>query len=251
MPDRAAGLTGLVLGAAAGGGFPQWNCGCRQCCARACGRPTGSPGNPGECGRQRQRIRLGRRRCVARPAPADLADTAPVADGRRAAIHRSAGVVLIGGDVDAIAGLLVLRERQAFTVYAPRPLLDLLDANRIFDVLDPVVGASSGAHAAGAGAMRRRAHADAAADAGKGSAVSGGAAAPTQPEPGPNYAALLQANGRSVIVAPACADITDAGAPAASPGRPAVLRRHAVHRRRDDRGRARGRRPGGGWDMCR
>ena len=30
-----------------------------------------------------------------------------------------------------------------------------------------------------------------------------------QPEPGPTYAALLQANGRSVIVAPACADITD------------------------------------------
>ena len=50
-----------------------------------------------------------------------------------------AGVVLIGGDVDAMAGLLVLRERQAFTVYAPRPLLDLLEENRIFDVLDPSV----------------------------------------------------------------------------------------------------------------
>jgi pyrroloquinoline quinone biosynthesis protein B len=32
----------------------------------------------------------------------------------------------------------------------------------------------------------------------------------TQPEPGPNYAALLQANGRSVIVAPACAEVTEA-----------------------------------------
>jgi pyrroloquinoline quinone biosynthesis protein B len=47
-----------------------------------------------------------------------------------------AAVVLIGGDVDALAGLLVLRERQAFTVYAPQPMLDLLEQNRIFDVLD-------------------------------------------------------------------------------------------------------------------
>jgi pyrroloquinoline quinone biosynthesis protein B len=30
------------------------------------------------------------------------------------------------------------------------------------------------------------------------------------PEPGPTYAARLEANGRSVIIAPACADITDA-----------------------------------------
>ena len=47
-----------------------------------------------------------------------------------------AAVVLIGGDVDALAGLLALRERQAFTVYAPQPVLDLLEQNRIFDVLD-------------------------------------------------------------------------------------------------------------------
>ena len=30
---------------------------------------------------------------------------------------------------DAIAGLLVLRERQPFTIYAPRPLLDVLADN--------------------------------------------------------------------------------------------------------------------------
>src|SRR5207237_979728 len=60
----------------------------------------------------------------------------PRAGGRDSPI---AGVVLIGGDVDAIAGLLVLRERQTFVVYAPRPLLSLLDANRMFDVLDPSV----------------------------------------------------------------------------------------------------------------
>ena len=51
------------------------------------------------------------------------------------------------------------------------------------------------------------------------------------PEPGPTYAALLEADGRSVIVAPACADITETVRAAASSRRPAVLRRHAVHRR--------------------
>jgi pyrroloquinoline quinone biosynthesis protein B len=44
-------------------------------------------------------------------------------------------VVLTGGDVDAIAGLLTLRERQKFTVYATSKVLGVLDANPIFEVL--------------------------------------------------------------------------------------------------------------------
>jgi len=46
-----------------------------------------------------------------------------------------AGVVLTGGDVDAIAGLLVLMERHAFTISATRRVLDILTANPIFDAL--------------------------------------------------------------------------------------------------------------------
>jgi pyrroloquinoline quinone biosynthesis protein B len=120
-----------------------------------------------------------------------------------------AGVVLIGGDVDAIAGLLALRERQSFTVYAPRPLLDLLDANRIFDVLDPalvhrVALTLQEPVPCGGGLMLTLL-----AMPGKIPLYLESRGA-TQPEPGPNYAALLQANGRSVIVAPACAEITDA-----------------------------------------
>jgi pyrroloquinoline quinone biosynthesis protein B len=46
-----------------------------------------------------------------------------------------AGVVLTGGDVDAIAGLLVLREGHRFTIYGAAPVLDVIDANPIFDVL--------------------------------------------------------------------------------------------------------------------
>jgi len=46
-----------------------------------------------------------------------------------------AAVVLTGGDVDAIAGLLTLRERQAFTVLATRRVHAILELNPIFEVL--------------------------------------------------------------------------------------------------------------------
>ena len=46
-----------------------------------------------------------------------------------------AAVVLTGGDVDVIAGLLTLRERQAFGLYATARAHQVLDANPIFEVL--------------------------------------------------------------------------------------------------------------------
>jgi pyrroloquinoline quinone biosynthesis protein B len=45
------------------------------------------------------------------------------------------GVIATGADVDAIAGLLHLRERQPFTLYASRRVLDVIAANPIFEVL--------------------------------------------------------------------------------------------------------------------
>ncbi len=44
-------------------------------------------------------------------------------------------MILTGADVDAIAGLLHLRERQAFTIYASERVLAVLRANPIFSVL--------------------------------------------------------------------------------------------------------------------
>jgi pyrroloquinoline quinone biosynthesis protein B len=46
------------------------------------------------------------------------------------------GVFLSNGDVDHIAGLLSLRERQPFTIFAAPATLRLLEANTIFRVLD-------------------------------------------------------------------------------------------------------------------
>jgi pyrroloquinoline quinone biosynthesis protein B len=119
-----------------------------------------------------------------------------------------AGVALIGADVDAIAGLLVLRERQTLNIYAPRPILDLLAVNPIFNVLDPdlvrrIEVTPLEPLPCGAGMTLTMLPMP-----GKVPLYREDRAA-TQPEAGPTYAALLQANGRGVIVAPACAEITE------------------------------------------
>ncbi len=48
-------------------------------------------------------------------------------------------VVLTGGEVDQIAGLLTLRERQPFALCATAETLDLIEANPIFGVLAPAL----------------------------------------------------------------------------------------------------------------
>ena len=47
-----------------------------------------------------------------------------------------AGVILTNGEVDAVAGLLSMREGQAFSIHAHSRVLDLLEMNPIFNVLN-------------------------------------------------------------------------------------------------------------------
>jgi pyrroloquinoline quinone biosynthesis protein B len=123
-----------VLGAAAGGGFPQWN--------------SNAPG----CRRARSddpRARPRTQASLAVSADGDnwfLLNASPDLRQQieaspclhpRSGLRSSpiAGVVLTGGDVDAIAGLLTLRERHAFTVYGTARIHAVLNANPIFEVL--------------------------------------------------------------------------------------------------------------------
>jgi pyrroloquinoline quinone biosynthesis protein B len=46
-------------------------------------------------------------------------------------------VLLTNGDIDHVAGLLTLRERHAFTLFATEEILGVLAANPIFAALDP------------------------------------------------------------------------------------------------------------------
>ncbi|TWB37226.1 pyrroloquinoline quinone biosynthesis protein PqqB [Nitrospirillum pindoramense] len=124
----------LVLGAAAGGGFPQWNShaeGCRR--ARA--------GDPAVRARTQASLAVshdGRHWFLLNASPdlrQQIAQTPALHPQEGLRSTPIAGVVLSGGDVDVIAGLLNLRERQPFTLHGTARTLGILDANPIFEVL--------------------------------------------------------------------------------------------------------------------
>jgi len=127
-------LTAIVLGAAGGGGFPQWNCRCPVCRLAWAGDARAKP-------RTQASLALsadGERWTLLNASPdlrAQLLATPalqPRAGPRDSPI---AAVVLTGAEVDQVAGLLTLRERQGFTVFATTETVAALNANPIFGVL--------------------------------------------------------------------------------------------------------------------
>jgi pyrroloquinoline quinone biosynthesis protein B len=106
-------LDAVVLGSAAGGGFPQWNSN-----APACRRAR--EGSAGAIARSQASIAVsgnGRDWFVLNASP----DLRVQIEATRALHPREglrsspiSGVVVSGGDVDAVAGLLHLRERHHF-----------------------------------------------------------------------------------------------------------------------------------------
>jgi pyrroloquinoline quinone biosynthesis protein B len=129
-----------IVGSAAGGGFPQWNCNYRLSrAARA--------GNAGIRERTQSSVAASAdgvgwvlfnaspdiRQQIAQTPELQPAPDAPL---RSTPIR---AVVLTNADIDHIAGLLSLRERQPFAIYASERVLAALAANPIFNVLDPAV----------------------------------------------------------------------------------------------------------------
>lgn len=134
-PPRGGRLRAIVLGSAAGGGSPQWNCRC-EVCRRV------RAGEPGLASRTQSSLAVsadGIRWALIEASP-DLPEQLRREDrlwphgGRRSSPIGC--VVLTDGDVDHVAGLLSLRERHPFGLYATRALLARLDASPVFDVLD-------------------------------------------------------------------------------------------------------------------
>lgn len=129
-----------IIGSAAGGGFPQWNCNYRL--SRAARQ-----GMEGVRSRTQSSLAAsadGQSWVLFNASPdireqiAATAELQPAADGPPRATPIAA-VVLTNGEVDHVAGLLSLRERQPFALYAARPVLEALAANPIFGVLDPAI----------------------------------------------------------------------------------------------------------------
>jgi pyrroloquinoline quinone biosynthesis protein B len=128
----------LVLGSAAGGGFPQWNCNDAVTQRARAGDPQVLPRTQSSLAASAD----GQRWVLLNASP-DLrqqinerdALQPGASDPKRASPIRA--VVLTNGDVDHVAGLLTLRESQPFAVYAHRRVLQLLAENSIFNVLNP------------------------------------------------------------------------------------------------------------------
>jgi pyrroloquinoline quinone biosynthesis protein B len=125
-----------VLGSAAGGGFPQWNCNCRNCVAvRA--------GTPGFRARTQSSLAISRDGvswALLNASPdlrQQIAATPQLhADPRRGLRHSPIkAAVLTNGDVDHIIGLINLREAQPLSIYASDRVLATIRANSVFQVL--------------------------------------------------------------------------------------------------------------------
>src|SRR5215468_7985482 len=147
-------LSAFILGAAAGGGFPQWNCNCDVCRLAWAGDPRVKP-------RTQTSIAVTTGPNGQSPLPnfpphaeesweggpfvlinasPDLRQqiiATPALQPHGLRMSPIAAVVLTGAEVDQTAGLLTLRERGPFGLYATEGTLSTLAANSIFSVLAP------------------------------------------------------------------------------------------------------------------
>jgi pyrroloquinoline quinone biosynthesis protein B len=124
----------VVLGAAAGGGFPQWNCRCRVCSLAWAHHPNV---------RWRSQSSLaitadGESWLLVNASP-DLGQQlrATPALWPRTGPRQSpvTAVVLTSGEIDHCAGLLTLRERQPLRLIGTAPTLSVLEENPVFRAL--------------------------------------------------------------------------------------------------------------------
>jgi len=130
-------FTAIVLGSAAGGGFPQWNCRCAVCRLAWDGDPRVTPRTQASLAVSGD----GERWTLLNASPdlrAQLAAT-PALHPRTLRGSPIEAVVLSGGEIDQTAGLLNLRERQSFTLFGTQDTLAALDGNPIFGALAPDV----------------------------------------------------------------------------------------------------------------
>ncbi len=130
------GLTAIVLGAAAGGGFPQWNCNCEVCRLAWAGD---------------KRVRARTQASLAVSGDGERWTLINASPDLRAQIQSNPrlqprggtrgspidAVVLTGAEIDQIAGLLSLRERTPFSVIATAATLTAVAGNPMFGALAP------------------------------------------------------------------------------------------------------------------
>jgi pyrroloquinoline quinone biosynthesis protein B len=131
-------LTAIVLGSAAGGAFPQWNCRCPVCALAWAGDPSVKPRSQTGIA-----ISAGDGRWTLINASPDLSSQIRATPK----LHPCGGlrgspidaVVLTGAEIDQIAGLLSLRESAYFQLYATPASHAAVAANAMFGALTSVL----------------------------------------------------------------------------------------------------------------
>jgi pyrroloquinoline quinone biosynthesis protein B len=126
-------MRAIVIGSAAGGGFPQWNCGCPNCAGVREGRAD-------LVGRTQDSVAFtssGDRFVLVNASPDILAQIkATAALWPKAPRHTPIGaLVLTNGDMDHVLGLFSLRESQPLAIYATPPVWKGLEASVLIRTL--------------------------------------------------------------------------------------------------------------------
>lgn len=131
----SSGFRGLVLGAAAGGGLPQWNCGCQNC---RLARDPASGVRPQS--QSSLAVSLDGLSWAVLNASPDIRQQ--IIDN--SALHPKAlrdspikSVLITNGDIDHLAGLLILREKQPLEIFVTAAIAEIIDDNPVFRALDP------------------------------------------------------------------------------------------------------------------
>lgn len=123
----------IVLGSAAGGGFPQWNCRCPVCALAWDNDPRVKRRTQSSIA-----VETGPGRWTLFNASPDLRSQILATPRLQPTGLREtpiSSVVLTNGDVDHVDGLITLRERSPLTIYATGQISAVIDANPIFGVL--------------------------------------------------------------------------------------------------------------------
>ena len=131
-------LRAIVLGSAAGGGFPQWNCRCPVCQLAWSGNGRVKP-------RTQASLAIspdGEEWLLINASP-DLPEQlrrTPALHPRAEARNSTRGspiksILLTGAEIDQVTGLLSLREREPFMLCASAETHAVIRTNSVFDVL--------------------------------------------------------------------------------------------------------------------
>ncbi len=198
-------MRAIVLGAAAGGGFPQWNCRCRVC-TLAWAKDPRAPWRT----QSSLAVTADGESWVVLNASPDLGSQIRATPDLwpRHERHSPIGtIILSSAEIDHVAGLLSVRERQPFDLIALAPVLAAVDDNPIFaPVPARRIAATVSERIVLAGGLT----AELFPVPGKAPLYLEGGDPQLESEAGETAGVRISAEGRSLVYIPGCAALTDA-----------------------------------------